>query len=83
MIESSIVIHTLTPKNYISVDVYCCKAFDPEVARQMCRKYFDPVKIDDQYIERGMDYYKSDSNYLTMTVTKGVNEEREVVLSRK
>ncbi|HNV23360.1 MAG TPA: S-adenosylmethionine decarboxylase [Candidatus Omnitrophota bacterium] len=58
LIESSIVIHTLTPKNFISVDVYCCKKFDLEVARQMCRKYFSPKKIDDQYFERGFDYNK-------------------------
>lgn len=83
LIESSIVIHTLSPKNYISVDVYCCKAFDPEVARDMCRKFFDPMKIDDQYIERGLDYYKTDSTYHTMTVTKSASEEPEVVLSRK
>jgi S-adenosylmethionine decarboxylase len=83
LIESSIVIHTLTPKNYISVDVYCCKAFNSDVARDMCRKFFAPTKIDDQYIERGMDYYKTDSNYMTMTVNKVLEQEPEVVLSRK
>ena len=83
LIESSIVIHTLSPKNYISVDVYCCKAFNSEMAREMCRKFFAPLKIDDQYIERGLDYYKTDSNYLTMTVNKVLEQEPEVVLSRK
>ncbi|MDP8265298.1 MAG: S-adenosylmethionine decarboxylase [Candidatus Aceula lacicola] len=70
LIESSIVIHTLTPKNYISVDVYCCKAFDLEVAREMCRKFFDPKKTDEQYIERGLDYFKTDTNYHTIVVDK-------------
>lgn len=83
LIESSIVIHTLSPKNYISVDVYCCKAFNLETARNICRKFFAPIKIDDQYIERGMDYYKTDSNYITLTVKKGMTEEPEVLLSRK
>ncbi|MCX5681922.1 MAG: S-adenosylmethionine decarboxylase [Candidatus Omnitrophica bacterium] len=83
LIESSIVIHTLSPKNYISIDVYCCKAFSLDVARDMCRKFFHPVKIDDQYIERGLDYYKSDSNYHTITVKKGLTREPEVMLSRK
>ena len=59
LIESSIVIHTLMPKNYISIDVYCCKAFDREVAKEMCRKFFDPKKMDEQYIERGLDYFKT------------------------
>ncbi len=71
LIESSIVIHTLTPKNYISIDVYCCKAFSLEKARTMCRKFFAPKKIDEQYIERGMDYYKSDSSYSSITVKQG------------
>lgn len=83
LIESSIVIHTLSPKNYISVDVYCCKAFSLDMARAMCRKFFSPAKIDDQYIERGLDYYKSDSNYHTITVKKGMTREPEVLLSRK
>ena len=70
LIESSIVIHTLTPKNYISIDVYCCKAFDREVAKEMCRKFFDPKKMDEQYIERGLDYFKTDTTYHTLTVDK-------------
>ena len=70
LIESSIVIHTLIPKNYISIDVYCCKAFDRQVAKDMCQKFFNPKKIDEQYIERGLDYFKTDTNYHTMTVDK-------------
>ncbi|MBF0522129.1 MAG: S-adenosylmethionine decarboxylase [Candidatus Omnitrophica bacterium] len=58
LIESSIVIHTLTPKNFISVDVYCCKRFDLDIPRQMCQSFFRPQKIDQQYFERGFDYYK-------------------------
>lgn len=83
LIESSIVIHTLSPKNYISIDVYCCKAFDLEKAKRVCRKFFDPKKIDEQYIERGLDYFKTDTNYHTMTVTKKSDVDPEVVLSRK
>ncbi len=70
LIESSIVIHTLTPKNYISIDVYCCKAFDRNVARNMCDKFFEPKKTDEQYLERGLDYFKSDGTYQTMVVDK-------------
>ena len=78
LIESSIVIHTLTVKNFISVDVYCCKFFDVEKAKEMCRKFFSPKKIDAQYIERGQDYYKSDNNY-SVTVKKG----SQVVVEKK
>ncbi len=57
LIESSIVIHTLTPKDFISVDIYCCKEFSIEKAKKFTRKFFAPERMDEQYIERGMDYY--------------------------
>jgi S-adenosylmethionine decarboxylase len=82
LIESSIVIHTLSPKNFITIDIYCCKFFDVQMAKNICIEFFKPKKIDTQYIERGMDYFKTDSNYHTMTVTGDV-ESPEVVLSRK
>ncbi|MFA5059248.1 MAG: S-adenosylmethionine decarboxylase [Candidatus Omnitrophota bacterium] len=83
LIESSIVIHTLTPKNYISVDVYCCKWFDVERAKDLCKKFFEPKKIDQQYIERGMDYFKTDTNYHTVTVKKGNGKLPRVDVAKK
>ena len=83
LIESSIVIHTLTPKDYISIDVYCCKAFDLQKAKEICRKFFAPKKIDEQYIERGFDYYKTDSNYHTLTVKKANTKPIHVALNKK
>lgn len=83
LIESSIVIHTLSPKNYISIDVYCCKSFSIEKAKNMCKKFFGPKKIDEQYIERGMDYYKTDTNYATLTVKKGQAKDAEVTINKK
>ncbi len=71
LIESSIVIHTLTPKDYISIDIYCCKSFDREKAKNICRKFFSPKRIDEQYIERGLEYYKQDSTYYSLSVKKG------------
>jgi S-adenosylmethionine decarboxylase len=58
LVESSIVIHTLTPKDYISIDVYCCKEFDIEKAKTFCRSFFSPKRMDAQFILRGVDYYK-------------------------
>jgi len=83
LIESSIVIHTLTVKDFISVDVYCCKYFDVNMAKDMCRKFFGPKRIDEQYIERGQDYYKTDSNYHTMTVQKSSNKAPQVTVEKK
>ena len=58
LIESSIVIHTLTPKNFISVDIYCCKEFDLAKAKKFCQDFFSPGKIEEHFIERGTEYYK-------------------------
>ncbi len=60
LIESSIVIHTLTPKNFISVDIYCCRYFDPDKAKAICQRFFQAQRIDGQFIERGKDYYQSE-----------------------
>ena len=83
LIESSIVIHTLTPKDYISVDVYCCKCFDQQKAKDMCTKFFAPKRIDAQYIERGLDYYRNDSTYHTITVKKGNGKTPQVTINKK
>ena len=83
LIESSVVIHTLSPKNYISIDVYCCKCFSLEMAKNVCHRFFEPKKIDEQYMERGVDYYKTDTNYHTLTVKKGSSKTPEVVINKK
>jgi len=58
LVESSVVIHTLTPKNFISIDIYCCKEFDINKAKLFCRRFFLPKRMDEQFILRGVDYYK-------------------------
>lgn len=58
LVESSIVIHTLSPKNYISIDIYCCKEFDTDKAKTFVSRFFLPKRMDEQFILRGTDYYK-------------------------
>lgn len=57
LVESSIVIHTLSPKNFITVDVYSCRKFDIERVKLFVQKYFDPKYIDTQFFERGLKYF--------------------------
>lgn len=83
LIESSIVIHTLTPKNFISVDVYCCRNFSIEKAKDICQRFFGPQRIDTQYMERGQDYYKLDTNYHTLNVKKSKTKTPEVTINKK
>jgi S-adenosylmethionine decarboxylase len=82
LIESSIVVHTLTPKNFISIDIYCCRFFDTNKAKDFCRRFFGPARIDEQYIERGVDYYKAESNYATLTV-KNSGPQPQVLVTKK
>ena len=58
LVDSSIVIHTLTPKNFISIDIYCCNKFDIDKAKSFVRKFFSPKRVDEQFVLRGIDYYK-------------------------
>ncbi len=57
LIESSVVIHTLSKKNFISIDIYSCRYFDSLKAERFCKKYFHPKKSEHQYMERGLEYY--------------------------
>jgi S-adenosylmethionine decarboxylase len=57
--DSSIVIHTLSKKNYISIDVYSCKEYDPERVVEFTKRYFEPKKIEKQFILRGKHYFDS------------------------
>ena len=61
LIESSIVIHTLTPKDFITVDIYCCRAFDKKKAEEFCKRFFDPKKVHAQFVERGLSYYQENA----------------------
>ncbi len=72
LIESSIVIHTLTPKNFISIDIYCCKEFDIQKAKSFTQKFFAPEWLDEFYIERGLDYYTQKSKNKSLDYSRVV-----------
>ncbi len=56
--DSSVVIHTMSKKNFISIDVYSCKEFDPRKVAEFTKKYFEPRTIQKQFILRGRHYYE-------------------------
>ena len=56
LIESGIQIHTLSRKNFVSIDVYSCGKFDPKNIGEYCRKYFGAAKVETNFIERGVHY---------------------------
>jgi len=57
LVESSIVIHTLSRRNFISIDIYTCGKLDPKQAITFVKKYFGPRKIEKKYLKRGIHYY--------------------------
>jgi len=83
LIESSIVIHTLSSKDFISVDIYCCKNFDSKKAKDFCIQMFQPQKIDKQFLERGIDYYKSDTNDHSLLIKKSDTKSPLIALNKK
>ena len=57
--DSSIVIHTLSKKNFISIDIYSCKPYSKEKAIAFTRKYFKPKRLEKQFILRGIHYFEA------------------------
>lgn len=56
LIESGIQIHTLLPKNFISIDVYCCHEFDAAEVVAYARKVFSPREVEMNQVARGLKY---------------------------
>ena len=57
LIESSVVIHTLSKKSFISVDIYSCNFFDPKKTAEFISKYFKVNEYEFSFVERGKMYY--------------------------
>ena len=58
LIESSVVIHTLSVKNFISLNIYCCREFDIDKAVEFSRKFFEPRDYEYVVIPRGKKYHE-------------------------
>ena len=47
IVESGISIHTLTPTNFISIDIYSCKKYSMKVKN--FKKRFSPKEIEEKF----------------------------------
>lgn len=56
LIESGIQIHTLVPKNFVSIDIYCCHHFDERQVEAFARNTFHPREVEMNQIARGIKY---------------------------
>lgn len=57
LIESGIQIHTLSPKSFVSVDVYCCREIRMGNMTDLAKTYFEPRQIEVNHIPRGLKYH--------------------------
>ena len=58
LIESGIQIHAIEAKHFISLDVYSCAEFKPEVVLNFAKKTFGFKKHEAHFLERGIDYHE-------------------------
>ncbi len=56
LIESGIQIHTLIPKNFISVDVYSCREFSTDEIAEFAKGYFACEEVEMNFVLRGLKY---------------------------
>lgn len=58
LIESGVQMHTLSPKRFISIDVYSCREFEPSRIDKFIEDYFAPKHVEINFIERGVKYHE-------------------------
>jgi S-adenosylmethionine decarboxylase len=62
LLESSVVIHTLTNIRYVSLDIFSCKCFDQQSAIDFTRSYFAPRRVESRLVLRGQDVWSERSS---------------------
>ncbi len=61
LVESGIQIHTIIPTKFITIDLYSCKKFNPELVLYVTKMFFDVKSknnINYRFLKRGTNYYK-------------------------
>jgi S-adenosylmethionine decarboxylase len=56
LVESGISIHTLTPTDFVSIDVYSCKKYSVEKVKAFTARVFKPLEIEEKFFLRGEKY---------------------------
>ena len=57
--ESHISIHTFPERNYINIDIFSCKEFNPEQAIREFEQQFGLNEIRSYILNRGLEYYNT------------------------
>lgn len=56
LIESGIQIHTLSPRHFVSIDIYCCHHFESAHIVELAQSYFAPKEHEMNEMPRGLKY---------------------------
>lgn len=59
LIESGIQIHSIEPTHFITLDLYSCKEFDPQIVIEYARECFGFTSHEDHFFTRGKEYGKA------------------------
>jgi S-adenosylmethionine/arginine decarboxylase-like enzyme len=61
LVESGIQIHTLIPTRFITIDVYSCRKFDPDLVLYVAKMSFsikNDSNIEKKFLKRGANYFR-------------------------
>lgn len=58
--ESHISIHTFSKRGFVSIDVYSCSDFNPDVAKKHFIDIFEPKETEAHFVNRGVNYPAED-----------------------
>lgn len=58
LIESGIQIHTLTAKNFVSIDIYTCGILKKKTVIKFCKDKYQAKRVEYNFLLRGVNYYK-------------------------
>jgi S-adenosylmethionine decarboxylase len=57
--ESHLSFHSFTEKDYFFFDLFSCKPFEVEMAKQFIMEAFEVQEVETHYVERGQDFPRS------------------------
>ena len=77
--ESHLTFHSFTEKDYFFFDLFSCKPFDVEAARQFIMEAFDVREVETHYAERGRDFPRSEVMRGPATIVPLREERPELV----
>ncbi len=78
--ESHISIHTFVEKGYFSMDIFSCKDFDVESAKEYVLSYFSATSCEANILERGKEFPKDIRKSLRLVNKERVKAQRRSVV---